>query len=184
MASQLPSHIVQRVRLIKDKGGTPFLVRLYQHEKKDYPALKELYDGFEPKEWSQGLPPRLDDRREEWLRYVADEGINLLALTEKRVVGHAALFEMEHGKSCEYLIFVHQEYQDRGIGTALTQLMRELAREVGWSQIWLTVETRNFKAIHVYEKVGFCFVGPRDIECIMRLSLRGDDDEGDEKSSS
>lgn len=183
MAPHLPSHIVQRVRLIKDKGGASFVVRLYQHEKKDYPALKELYDGFEPKEWSQGLPPRLNERREEWLRYVADEGINLLALLEERVVGHAALFEMERGKSCEYLVFVHQDYQDRGIGTALTQLMRELACEVGWSQIWLTVETRNFKAIHVYEKVGFCFVGPRDIECVMRLSLR-EDDEGDGKASS
>jgi ribosomal protein S18 acetylase RimI-like enzyme len=71
------------------------------------------------------------------------------------------------------LIFVHQDYQDRGIGTALTQLMRELACEMGWSQIWLTVETRNFKAIHVYEKVGFCFVGPRDIECVMMLTLKG-----------
>ncbi len=183
MASHLPPHIVQRVRLIKDKGGASFVVRLYQHEKNDYPTLKALYDGFEPKEWSQGLPPRLDERREAWLRYVADEGINLLALMEERVVGHAALFEMERGTSCEYLVFVHQDYQDRGIGTALTQLMRELACEVGWSQIWLTVETRNFKAIHVYEKVGFCFVGPRDIECVMRLSLRGDD-EGDGKASS
>jgi len=176
MTLHLPSHIVQRIRLIKDKYGTPFVVRLYQHEEKDYPALKEMYNGFEPKEWSQGIPPRVDERREEWVRYVADEGVNLLALLEERVVGHAALFEMEPGKGCEYLVFVHQEYQDRGIGTALTQLMCGLAREVGLNQIWLTVETRNFKAIHVYEKVGFCFVGPRDIECVMRLSLCEDDE--------
>jgi len=176
MIPHLPPHIVQRLRLIKDKYGAPFVVRLYQDDERDYPALKEMYRGFEPKELSQGLPSRLDHKREEWLRYVAAEGVNLLAIMEEKVVGHAALFEMERGKSCEYLIFVHQDYQDRGIGTALTQLMRELAHEIGWSQIWLTVETRNFKAIHVYEKVGFCFVGPRDIECVMMLTLKGDNE--------
>ena len=176
MTLHLPPHIVKRLRLLKDKRGVPFVVRPYQNIKKDYPVLKEMYRGFEPKEWSQGLPPRLDHKREEWLQYVVDEGINLLAIMEEKIVGHAALFEMEHGKSCEYLIFVHQDYQDRGIGTALTQLMRELAQEMGWSQIWLTVEARNFKAVHVYEKVGFCFVGARDIECVMMLSLKEDEE--------
>lgn len=173
MILHLPPHILKRLRLLKDKCGAPFVVRLYQKGAKDYSILKEMYRGFEPKEWSQGLPPGLDHKREEWLRYVVAEGINLLAIMDEKVVGHAALFEMERGKSCEYLIFVHQDYQDRGIGTALTQLMRELAHEMEWSQIWLTVETRNFKAIHVYEKVGFCFVGPRDIECVMMLTLKG-----------
>jgi RimJ/RimL family protein N-acetyltransferase len=175
MISHLPPHIVQRLRLVKDKRGSPFVIRLYQDDEKDYPAIKELYRKFEPKELSQGLPPRLEHKREEWLRYVVDEGINLLAIMEGKTVGHAALFEMERDKSCEYLIFIHQDYQNRGIGTALTQLMRELVREMGYSQIWLTVEARNFKAIHVYEKVGFCFVGPRDIECVMMLILQGDD---------
>ena len=175
MTLHLPSHIVKRLRLLKDKRGVPFVVRLYQNIEKDYPVLKEMYRGFEPKEWSQGLPPRLDHKREEWLRYVVEEGINLLAIMEDKVVGHAALFEMEREKNFEYLVFVHQDYQDRGIGTALTQVMRELAREIGCSQIWLTVEARNFKAVHVYEKVGFCFVGPREVECVMMLILKGDE---------
>lgn len=176
MIPHLSPHIVQRVRLVKDKHGSSFVIRLYQSDEKDYPLLQEMYRKFEPKEWSQGLPPRLEDKREEWLSYVVDKGINLLAIMEGRVVGHATLFEMDPGKSYEYLIFVHQDYQDRGIGTALTQVTRELAREMGCSQIWLTVEARNFKAVHVYEKVGFCFVGPRNIECVMMLTLQGEDD--------
>jgi RimJ/RimL family protein N-acetyltransferase len=176
MIFPLPPHIVQRLRLIKDKGGISFVVRLYQDAEQDYPSLKEMYRRFEPKEGSQGLPPRLEHKIEEWLGYVVHEGINLLALMEDKVVGHAALFEMEPGRSCEYLVFVHQDYQDRGIGTALTQVTQELAQEMGCSQIWLTVEARNFKAVHVYEKVGFCFVGPRDIECVMMLTLKRDDE--------
>jgi RimJ/RimL family protein N-acetyltransferase len=175
MIPQLPSHIVQRRRLVKDKKGSPFVIRLYQDDAKDYAAVSELYRKFEPKELSQGLPPRLEHKREEWLRYVVHEGISILAIMDGKVVGHAALFEMERDKSFEYLVFIHQDYQNRGIGTALTRMMRELVREMGYSQIWLTVEARNFKAIHVYEKVGFCFVGPRDIECVMMLPLLGDD---------
>jgi RimJ/RimL family protein N-acetyltransferase len=177
MIPQLPSHIVQRRRLVKDKKGSPFVIRLYQDDEKDYAAISELYHKFEPKELSQGLPPRLEHKREEWLRYVVHEGINILAIMDGKVVGHAALFEMERDKSFEYLVFIHQDYQNRGIGTALTRMMRELVREMGYSQIWLTVEARNFKAIHVYEKVGFCFMGPRDIECVMMLPLQGDDND-------
>jgi RimJ/RimL family protein N-acetyltransferase len=175
MISFLPPHIVRRLCLLKDKGGTPFVIRLYQNE--DYPSLAEMYRDFEPKEWSQGLPSQSECKREEWMRYMVGEGVNIIAVMEEKVVGHAALFEMERGQTCEYLIFVHHHYQDRGIGTALTQTMRELAQEMGYSKIWLTVGTLNLKAIHVYEKVGFCVLGPRDIECVMMLDLR-DNDEG------
>jgi ribosomal protein S18 acetylase RimI-like enzyme len=166
----LPPHIVQRLRHLKDKGGVPFVIRFYRNN--DYPSLAAMYHGFEPKEWSQGLPAQSDHKREEWLRYMVREGINLLAVMEDKVVGHAALFEMERGKTSEYLVFVHQNYQDRGIGTALTQAMSELAQEIGYSKIWLTVGAINLKAIHVYEKVGFCVLGPRDIECVMMLTLK------------
>jgi RimJ/RimL family protein N-acetyltransferase len=170
MISSLPPHIVRRLCLLKDKGGTPFVIRLYQNE--DYPSLAEMYRDFEPKEWSQGLPSQSECKREEWMRYMVGEGVNIIAVKEEKVVGHAALFEMERGQTCEYLVFVHHHFQDRGIGTALTQTMRELAQEMGYSKIWLTVGTLNLKAIHVYEKVGFCVLGPRDIECVMILTLQ------------
>src|SRR4030042_3885321 len=157
MISSLPPHIMRRLCLLKDKGGTPFVIRLYQNE--DYPAVAEMYRGVEPKEWSQGLPSQSEHKREECLRYMMGEGVNILAVMEEKVVGHAALFEMERGQTCEYLVFVHQHYQDRGIGTALTPTRRGLAQEMGYSKIWLTVGTINLKATHVSEKVGFlCLV--------------------------
>jgi RimJ/RimL family protein N-acetyltransferase len=177
MIPRLPPHIAPVHRLLKDKAGAPFVIRLYQNDEKDYSGLMEMYRVFEPKEWSQGLPPRLEQQREAWLRYVVAEGINFLAVIGDKIVGHAALFEMEHNRTYEYLIFVHQDYQDRGIGTALSEVMKDLAQEMEWSKIWLTVGAINRKAIHVYEKVGFCIVGPRDVECVMMLTLR-DTDEG------
>jgi GNAT superfamily N-acetyltransferase len=174
MIPQLPPHIAPKPRLLKDKYGARFDIRLYQNDEGDYPALTEMYRGFEPKEWGQGLPSRLEQKREEWLRYMVEEGINLLAEIEGQIVGHAALFEIERGRSCEYLIFVHQDYQDRGIGTALTLAMRDLARDMGYGQIWLTVEAKRLKAIHVYEKVGFRVVGPVNAESSMMLTLKED----------
>jgi RimJ/RimL family protein N-acetyltransferase len=174
MVSCLPPNFVERPRLLKDKYEVPFVVRLYQNDEMDYPFLAEMYRGFEPKEWSQGLPPRLEQKREEWLRYMVAEGINLLAFMEGKLVGHAALFEIKRGRDYEYLLFVHQDYQDRGIGTALCQAMRDLAQEMECSKIWLTVAAINLKAIHVYKKVGFCIVGPMDVECMMILSLKDD----------
>ncbi len=104
------------------------------------------------------------------------DGVNLLAIMDGRAVGHAALFEMEPRKSCEYLVFVHQDYQYRGIGIALTQTMRELAEELNYRQIWVTVEVINFKAICVYERLGFRRVGPMEEECGMVLHLKEDDE--------
>jgi len=168
----LSFHTLQASLLFKDKVGTLFLVRLYQDEEKDYLPLKEMYQGFEPKEGTQGLPPRTEEKREEWLKSLLKGGINLLALVEERVVGHAALLEMEPSRNYEYMVFVHQDYQNRGIGTALTQTVKDIAKSMEYHQIWLTVETINLRAIHVYEKVGFCRVGPRDVECEMVINLK------------
>jgi GNAT superfamily N-acetyltransferase len=172
MLPHRPPHIVRRSRLLQGKCGTPFILRLYRHDSEDYRSLTEMYQGFEPKEKSQGLPARLEQQREGWLRYMVDEGINLLAIMQGKVVGHAALFEMERGARCEYLIFVHQDYQDRGVGTALTEIIKELAQEMGFDQIWLTVKASNVKAIHIYEKAGFRIMDSLDIECVMMLPLQ------------
>jgi len=170
MIHVLPPHIERRLRLLRDKNGASLIIRFYQDA--DYPALADMYRWFEPKEWSQGLPPCLEDRREAWLRYVVEKAINFLAIMEDKVAGHAALFEIERDFSYEYLIFVHQDYQDRGVGTALSQAVKDVAQAMQYHKIWLTVGAINLKAIHVYEKVGFCMMGPRDMECLMVLDLK------------
>ena len=111
MVSRLSQHFIESQRLVRDTSGNVFSLRLYQPEGDDYHSLTEMYQGFEPKERSQGLPARLEQQREGWLRYMVNEGVNLLAVMEGKVVGHAALFQMEHDRRCEFLIFVHQDYQ-------------------------------------------------------------------------
>ena len=176
MTARASSHTLQEPFLLKDKRGKAVLIRLYQDRDTDYDRLREMYREFEPKEVTQGLPPRVEESREEWLKSLLEGGINLLAIVEGKIVGHAVLLEMESGRRCEFLVFVHQDYQNRGIGTALSERVRDLAQRIGYCQIWLMVEAVNFKAIHVYRKVGFCLVGPREVECEMVISLEGSDE--------
>lgn len=154
-----------------DKRGRPFRIDRCGSDEAACAALSEMYRRFRPKECSQGLPPAAQGRCEEWVRGLLSETCNLVAVAEGRVVGHAALLEIESGRVGEFLIFVHQDDQNRGIGTALTRAAIELAKAFGYSRLWLTVEALNPRAIHVYERSGFRLVGPRETEREMVADL-------------
>lgn len=53
-------------------------------------------------------------------------------------------------------ITLHPEYRDRGIGTRLMQHLIDWAKGTGViTRLELHVFTRNTRAIHLYEKMGF-----------------------------
>lgn len=52
-------------------------------------------------------------------------------------------------------ITVHDDYQNRGLGTLLLQRLIDIAGEKGIKKIKLDVVTHNSRAIHLYEKFGF-----------------------------
>lgn len=159
-------------RHLLDKGGRPFAVDLFRGDETHARALRLMYAAFEPKECAQGLPPRGNGHRDRWLDGLLGSPVNLFARREGEVVGHAVLLDMTPGKRAEYLVFVHQEHQDCGIGSALTRATRDAARALGYSQLWLTVGLLNTRAIHVYERAGFQRVGPPDGEWEMAVELR------------
>ena len=52
-------------------------------------------------------------------------------------------------------ITVHDKYQDRGLGTLLTEYMLEIAKKRKLRKVSLVVRVDNARAIHVYAKCGF-----------------------------
>lgn len=76
----------------------------------------------------------------------------------------------ERGDS-EFVIFVHQDFRSKGVGNELTKLVIERAKEVGLDVVWLTVDTRNYKATRLYQKHGFQFIERDATECFMKLTL-------------
>lgn len=75
-----------------------------------------------------------------------------------RIEANASLvfFEASAFKhKAEFGITVHDHFQNKGLGTALTKFMLEIAKRKGLRKVSLKVATENSGAIHVYEKCGF-----------------------------
>jgi len=117
-----------------------------------------------------GLPPAREANRHKWITGIVEEWFNVVALLENRIVGHAALDRPVSGKSREFMIFVHQDYQNKGIGQALTFSMLDAAKVMDCERVWVVVENLNRIAVTVFKKAGFCFASGPDVERLMVVS--------------
>ena len=141
-----------------------------------FDSLVAMYDTYEPLGSVQGLPPLNETRRHLWVQEMVSNGMNFLALHKGAVIGHASLFSMP-ANWAEYFIFVHQDFQRQGIGTAVSLFVIDWARREKLSTIWLTVEKTNYIAISLYRKVGFTRIGSSEDSWEMILTLGDKKDE-------
>ena len=118
------------------------------------------------------MPPYDRTRIERWTSNPTNT-INLLARSEARVVGHLQMFSMPYSRRKgvgELFIYIHQDFQNVGLGTVMMKKAIELAKERGLHRLGLSVVADNHRAIKVYEKVGF------KIEGVARDTFYGDDE--------
>ncbi|RJX36187.1 MAG: GNAT family N-acetyltransferase [Desulfarculus sp.] len=120
-------------------------------------ALWEMYDRFEPKGWAQGLPPHDPHTRHAWVEAVLAKGHNFVLYREEEVIGHAALLPDTRRRDAELIVFLLPAFQNRGLGSALTQLAMDKAAELGLCKLFLEVAARNTPAIRLYRKFRFEF---------------------------
>lgn len=133
--------------------------------------LVDMYTTFDPKDRAQGIPPGREDRIRSWLETIlTEEAVNVIAWADGAVAGHAMLVPDDAG-AYELAIFVHQEYQEAGIGKQLIRcLLGEGARQ-GVALVWLTVERWNEAAVSLYRDVGFETTESESFELEMRLRI-------------
>ncbi|MBO8181364.1 MAG: GNAT family N-acetyltransferase [Archaeoglobus sp.] len=155
---------------VKDKKGEVYTIRFYVHSK-DREKLIEMYETFSPELRCLGLPPTTRTGIEHWIDYLAENGIAFVAERDGRIIGHAVLVPTEDGKEVDVTIFVHQDFQNRGIGQQLMKVAIEFSRQKGYKGMMLVTERTNQRAIHVYKKLGFKVVDPY-FEYDMYLDLR------------
>lgn len=157
-------------RAFINKRGDPILI----HHLKDKTTqrLVEMYLDF-PRNCFQGLPPVKDEACVKWVQGMIKDAVNLVALSfESGVVGHAALFPVDDTHS-EMLVVVSPPHQDAGIGTELIRSVVQLACDLAFKAIALSVETTNVRARHVYRKCGFRQLpGRQACEVEMALDLK------------
>lgn len=141
---------------VTDGAGREIDLRAYRET--DHGPLAAMYDGFDSSHRAQGIPPLGESAVRSWLERILD-GPNVLACHEGRVVGHVSFVpdETEH----ELAIFVHQDYQNAGIGSHLLAAGLDHASQEGVSRVWLSVERRNRRAKRLYRRAGFSTVDPQ-----------------------
>jgi len=112
----------------------------------------------------QYLPVRFTrERVEGWFKEIDYERVlPILAFAGAcegvRVVASASLTfgGMEHNRHvATFGVTVHDDYQNQGLGTALTRYMVEIARAKGLRRVALEVVADNLRAVNVYERCGF-----------------------------
>jgi RimJ/RimL family protein N-acetyltransferase len=132
-------------------------VRLATYRAEDKEALVSMYASMSPEAIKWGLPPYDRPRIERWTTDLTNN-ITLLARLGERIVGHLQLFRIpfERRKGIgEVFIYIHQDFQNIGLGTMMMKRAIELAKDRGFHRLGLTVVADNHRAIKVYEKVGF-----------------------------
>jgi len=154
-----------------DKRGEPVLIQPLTAKLHD--RLVQLYLDYEPRDSFSGLPPILDHECIKWVQGMIHEGVNIVAISfDKGIVGHGAIFPMDAVR-CEMLVAIAPGYQNVGIGTQLTRGIIQLAFELEFERIWLSVEVTNQIARHVYQKCGFEYISHSEVdELEMILDLR------------
>lgn len=152
-----------------DKHGASYEIR--EHGAERFEDLVGMYDEFSPKAMSQGLPPPGDMDRRLWVEQLIARGWNFLCEQDGKVVGHCAILPDARRADGEYIVFVLRPYRNKGLGTVLTEVAIEKARQQGITVVWLTVEAFNFRAIKVYKKAGFRFIDEGERERAMMLKL-------------
>ena len=131
-------------------------------ELSDAEAIYQIFEQPTAQANTLQLPWRSVAQRRDWLARVTADGHVLVAEVDGRVIGNIGL-RLAAGRRRdvgEFGMSVHDEFQGRGVGTALVQAMLDLADNwLGLRRIELVVYTDNVSAIHLYEKFGFRIEG-------------------------
>ena len=142
-----------RDKVVGLKYGTNVGILKYREE--HFMKIVEMYSSFSDEALRWTRPPYNEETIK---RLSKDENLILVAKHENRIVGHCMLDVHQHstGKGIFSLIInLHQDFQNKGLGTAMIKMIVDWARSEGIHRIELGVVAEYKMAIHVYEKAGF-----------------------------
>jgi putative acetyltransferase len=132
-------------------------------EESDAEAFHEIFACRQVIAGTLQLPWRSLDQQRQRLRDHPPGTHRLVAVVDGRVVGNIGLHQNQNPRRHDVAYFgmaVHEDYQNRGVGSALMAAMIELADSwLGVRRIELEVWADNAAAIHLYEKFGFVIEG-------------------------
>ena len=126
------------------------IIEVRRASAEDRAALLQMYKTFEPRGGTFGLPPR--NAPEQWLERVAQYP-NFVAAVDSHLVGHGVL--CPDGDSAEMVVFVHQDYRNRGLGKVILGQLIEEARHRGLKRVWGMADPENVPLLRLAMANGF-----------------------------
>lgn len=151
-----------------DGDGDAYVLRPYRPS--DRSSLVDMYLQMDTDSRTLGLPPVTERRIQDWLDGLTRDGWSLVANRDDRIVGHVGVTPASESEP-HLVVFVHQDWRNRGIGSQLLRQMIAYADEWGHDGLALTVTGDNRRAIAIYDNLGFDVVGRLRTEIEMSLSL-------------
>jgi putative acetyltransferase len=129
----------------------------------DTEMLWKMFSTLSEKSVSNMVAPFTRERIERWTGNIDyNKVLAIVAVieekNEQRIVGSASLGFNEQEvfrHKAELGIAVHDDYQNMGIGSAMLKHLLDIARMKKLTKVFLLVDTRNDRAIHIYKKAGF-----------------------------
>ena len=140
---------------VKTKDGRAVTLRFLVCEDKQ--GIVEFFASMSAKALEWAMPPYADEVVDRWISNI-ENMIALVAIYDKRIVGYAMISkgtrERRRGVG-DLAMYLHQDFQNAGLGTAMLSRLLNLAEKEGLHRIGVHVVADNKIAIHLYEKFGF-----------------------------
>jgi RimJ/RimL family protein N-acetyltransferase len=132
-------------------------VKIRQYRPSDKEGVVSMYEGLSKESLRWSMPPYNRERIERMTSDLENR-IIVLGFDGQRAVGHLQVMLATNARfrgTGELFIYLHQDFQNVGLGAALLSEGIALARTRGMHRVELTVVADNQRAIRLYEKVGF-----------------------------
>lgn len=134
------------------KDGREVIVRPLTVEDKD--GLFQMFSSMSDKALKWSMAPYTMEVIERWMSNLKNL-IVLVAEWNNRIVDYAMIYKFLHPRRRgvgDLALYVHQDFHNVGLGTAMLKKLLQLAQKEGMHKIELYVVEDNIVAIHLYKK--------------------------------
>ena len=132
------------------------------HEE-DGEGLHGMYQSMSPDALRWSMAPYTEETIDRWIGNLSNL-ISLVSVHDGDIVGYASVQKFTHPRRMgtgDLNIYIHQDYQGAGLGTALMVMLLNAANEHSLHRINLEVVADNETAVHLFRKFGFNVEGRR-----------------------
>ena len=123
----------------------------------DRDQLLHLFSTMSEKALEWGMPPYTKETIDRWMSNF-ERLIPLVAVYEEHIVAYAAIYKHFHSRQKgigDMGIYIHQNFHNVGLGTAMAEKTLSMAKEQGLYRVELKVVEDNVAAVALYKKIGF-----------------------------